>query len=141
MHSALKKGQINSEFDFRTVTILMEKYDTNKDGEISFDEFFNLVFSINNLFNEFLDYDLDSSQTIDPMELESLLAKKGYQLSRHFFEFFYRELRNRMNISKITFDIYVRISAKLDYLTSICGQMRDEIDFERFLIENFFENF
>lgn len=119
----------------------MEKYDTNKDGEISFDEFFNLVFNINNLFNEFLDYDLDSSLTIDPIELETLLSKKGYQLSNQFFEFFYRELKNRMNISKITFDIYVRISARLDYLTSVCGQVRDGYRFEEFLVEKFFENF
>lgn len=137
LHQALKKGQMNSEFDLRTVAILMEKYDTNRDGEISFDEFHNLFFSINNLFNEFLDFDQDFSQSIDPNELKSLLYSRGYQLSHNFFGYLFAQLRQRFNIVAITFDMYVRISARLDYLTNV-GQTNN---FEQYLIQHFFDNF
>ncbi|RNA27076.1 hypothetical protein BpHYR1_001952 [Brachionus plicatilis] len=75
----------------------MEKYDSNRDGEISLNEFYNLFLSINDLFNQFLDHDEDFSQSIEPNE----------------------QLQIKNNIVAITFDIYVRISARLDYLTNI----------------------
>jgi Ca2+-binding EF-hand superfamily protein len=115
LHQALKKGQENSEFDPKTVQILLQKYDQNHDNEISFDEFYSLFIGINNQFNEFLDIDEDFSGTIDSHELANALRKKSYNFSDMFYKYLTDEMSKRMHRA-ITFDMYVRVIARLDYL-------------------------
>ncbi len=159
MHEALRKGQSNSEFDPKTVEILLQKYDQNHDNEISFDEFFNLFIGINDQFNEFLDIDVDFSGTIDSNELAMSLNKKNYNLSRQFFNYLCEELSKRTRKNAITFDMYVRVIARIDSLRKQYFQMNnhagsnhfhnsndyrsvaDQRSMEHFIANNFFLNF
>lgn len=101
LHEALRKGQPISQFDYNTVLVLLQKYDRqnnwifiiirllknvicilinslrNRDGAITFDEFYQLFIDLNNQYNEFLDTDVDFSGTIDSKEMAAVLHKKG----------------------------------------------------------------
>jgi len=143
LHEALIRGQANSEFDQKTVRILLNKYDRDHDNEIDFSEFYNLFIGINNQFNEFLDYDQDFSGTIDSGELANALGKKGYNLNNNFIDALIREV-NRYCGGKnsVSFDLYVRIIARIDHLRDIFHQSKlDRSHFENFIKEKFFLEF
>lgn len=123
--------------------ILLKKYDRDGDNEIDFDEFYNLFVGINNQYNEFLDYDQDFSGTIDSSELTNSLKRKGYNLNSNFIESLIREV-NRYSGGKndVSFDLYVRIIARIDHLRSIFNQHKhDRSNFENFIKEKFFMEF
>jgi Ca2+-binding EF-hand superfamily protein len=110
LHEALRRGQPNSQFDQRTVAILMEKYDKNGNGRITFDEFFDLFAGINAQFNEFLDVDTDFSGLIDNRELGNALIRRGFNLSPDTLNFISYEISRRNNINGINFDLVSLIS-------------------------------
>ncbi len=123
--------------------ILLKKYDRDGDNEIDFDEFYNLFVGVNNQYNEFLDYDQDFSGTIDSNELTNSLKRKGYNLNSNFIESLIREV-NRYSGGKnaVSFDLYVRIIARIDHLRSIFNQHKhDRSNFENFIKEKFFMEF
>ena len=105
LHEALRRGQPNSQFDQRTVAILMEKYDKNRNGRITFDEFFDLFAGINAQYNEFLDVDTDFSGLIDNRELGNALIRRGYNLSPDTMNYISYEISRRNNINGINFDL------------------------------------
>ncbi len=144
LHEALRKGQPNSEFDTTTVQILLQKYDQNNDDEISFEEFYNLFVGINNQYIEFLDIDVDFSGSIDSNELANALNKKGYNFSPNFYTFITDELSKRTRKRTITFDMYVRILARMDFLRhhfNTSSQINRSKNFEHFIANNFFHRF
>ena len=51
----------DSEFSRKTVEFLIEKYDKNGDREISFDEFDDLFYYLNEEHEDFLKIDTDDS--------------------------------------------------------------------------------
>lgn len=116
LHMALRKGQSNSEFDPHTVGELMKKYDSSRNGEINFNEFYQLFTDINGMFNEFLDVDLDFSGSIDNRELSNSLRRKGYNFSQGFYDFLFFELSKMTGKQQISFDIYVRVITKMGKL-------------------------
>jgi Ca2+-binding EF-hand superfamily protein len=149
---ALARGAANSEFDRKTVEILLRKYDQNNDGEITFNEFLNLFTGINREYNEFLDIDEDFSGTIDEHELQNVLNKKSIYLSKPFFKHLTDNLKFRTNNNGITFDIYVRVLALIQHLITMyrnIPQNRNKINqpgaidwnLETFLRDNFFNYF
>lgn len=116
LHEALRKGQESSQFDPITVQYLLKKYDRDNDNEINFNEFHQLFVEINNQYNEFLDIDLDFSGSIDSQELANALRRKNYTFSADFFNFLFFELSKRSGKQTISFDIYVRVTARFDQL-------------------------
>ena len=144
LHEALIRGNPNSEFDQKTVRILLNKFDKDHDNEINFDEFHNLFVEINNQYNEFLDYDKDFSGSIDSSELTSLLSNKGYDLNRHFIDSLMNEVsKHTGKRNSVSFDLYARIVARIDHLRNVFNQTRlnSRINFQIFLTENFFLEF
>lgn len=145
LHRALVKGNPDSQFDQKTAKLLLEKYDKDKDSEIDFNEFNSLFDGINNQYNEFLDFDKDSSGTIDSSELTSLLSKKGYNLNKEFIESLMNAIyRYTGRRNSVTFDLYVRIIARIDHLRNNYNhQYRHQtlLSFQSYLSEAFFLDF
>lgn len=144
LHEALLRGMPNSQFDAKTVKVLLDKYDNDNNGEIDFSEFYNLFIGINSQYNEFLDIDEDFSGLIDSKELTSSLAKKGYNLNGQFIDGLMYQINRYSSRSKdgASFDMYVRIVARLDKLKSnFSKKTSDRGSFENFIIQNFFIEF
>lgn len=144
LHEALKRGQPNSEFNPNTVRVLIEKYDSDSDLEISFNEFYNLFIGLTNQFNEFLDYDQDFSGTIEANELCALLNNKGFCLTKSFYDFLFSSLLARIGSSNITFDIYVRVLARLEFLCNeyaAKNQNSNNYNLENYIKNYFFHKF
>ena len=145
LHRALVKGNPDSQFDQKTAKLLLEKYDKDNDSEIDFNEFNSLFEGINNQYNEFLDFDKDSSGTIDSSELTSLLSKKGYNFNKEFIESLMNAIyRYTGQRNSVTFDLYVRIIARIDHLRNNYNhQYRHHtlLSFQKYLSEAFFLDF
>jgi Ca2+-binding EF-hand superfamily protein len=116
LHQALRKGHSSSEFDPYTVTVLLEKYDSNHDSQITFDEFARLFNDLNGQLNEFLDFDSDNSGAIDGRELGNIMRRKSYNFSPDLYNFVAGEIARRSGKPGITFDTYVRVIARFDFL-------------------------
>jgi Ca2+-binding EF-hand superfamily protein len=143
LQEALKRGQSNSEFNFKTIELLLQKYDTNGDKQISFEEFYDLFLHLNEEYENFLLMDEDGSGEIDFNELSNALEKKGYSLSEQFYKFIINEMQRNTGHSGIKFDNYIRIAARFDYL---CKYYRKSSLFQKYPMEtylrsSFFENF
>ncbi|CAF0964823.1 unnamed protein product [Brachionus calyciflorus] len=116
LHEALRRGQTNFEFDPYTVQFLIQKYDNNKDNEIAFNEFYDLYCGLSVQYNEFLDVDQDSSGLIDSRELSNSLRRKGFNFSQEVIDFIVNEISRRSGKHGISFDIYVRVTARFENL-------------------------
>jgi Ca2+-binding EF-hand superfamily protein len=152
LHEALRRGSSTSQFDQRTIEILLKKYDENNDGEISFTEFHALFMAINDYFNEFLDIDNDSSSTIDSNELAMALRQRDYlNISHHVLDFIINSISSKHGSNGITFDLFVRVLARFDTIkddydrfmieTQKSGDNRDAYTFDSFVKNYFFYNF
>jgi Ca2+-binding EF-hand superfamily protein len=116
LQQTLRKAQAGSEFSLKTVELLISRYDTNGDREISFNEFFDLFNSLNEEFESFLMMDTDGSGSIDFIEFKTALKQKGYNFSDYFFKYIVDEICARTRKSGILFDSYIRVAARFDYL-------------------------
>ncbi|RNA27075.1 Programmed cell death 6, partial [Brachionus plicatilis] len=116
LQNVLENVNSNTKFDPKTILLLMKIHDRNGDNEISFDEFYELHNKLNEDLETFLITDTDSSGGIDQYELSQLLQTKRYNLSRNFFIFFFNNLSRMTGKKSIEFDIYIRVSARLEYL-------------------------
>ncbi len=124
LHEALKRGQPSSEFDSITVGFLLSKYDGNHDNEIDFDEFYHLFVGVTEQFNEFLDIDRDSSGFIDSAELSEAMRSRGFSFSPNLYNYLVQEVSRIYNKQNgISFDLYVRIIARFDYLKQRFAQL------------------
>jgi Ca2+-binding EF-hand superfamily protein len=72
--------------------------------------------AINNQYNEFLDIDRDFSGTVDGRELETSLRRRGFNFSPDIFQFVIYEMSRRTGIQGINFDLYVRVTARFEFL-------------------------
>jgi Ca2+-binding EF-hand superfamily protein len=145
LQRALRLTQASSEFDMKTIELLISKYDTNGDREISFEEFFDLYNNLNEEYETFLLTDADGSGLIDLDEFTSALKNKGYFFGKNFYEHIVHEICKRTKKSGIQFDIYIRVAARFDQL---CQQYNRTLNYsnqksslENYLKKNFFENF
>ena len=116
LHEALRKGQGNAEFDPYTVSVVLQKYDRDHDGQIEFNEFFDLYNGLTGQFNEFLDFDADNSGSIDGRELTNIMRRKGYNFSPDLFNYVVYEISRRSGKNGVSFDTYVRVIARFDFL-------------------------
>ena len=118
LHNALIRGQPNSKFDIKTVKLLVNKYDTNHDGEISFEEFGSLFNFLNEEYFKFVMADRDGSETIDSEELREFLEQRGYEFDTNFCTFVVETIKINTE-NDISFDFFCRIMARFDYLTDL----------------------
>jgi Ca2+-binding EF-hand superfamily protein len=87
LQRALRRTLAGSEFNIKTVELLIAKYDVNGDKEISFEEYFDLFNNLNEEYENFLMMDADGSGTIDQAEFTDALLRKGHEFSHEFFKF------------------------------------------------------
>ncbi|PWN25921.1 EF-hand [Jaminaea rosea] len=80
LQSALVNGD-NSHFDLDTVKMLMSIFDTDRSGEITFNEFVGLFGYVQQWREVFQRFDSDRSGSIDQNELGNALRGFGYNLS------------------------------------------------------------
>lgn len=143
LQEALRRGQLNSEFNVKTVQLLFERFDTNKDGEIDFDGFYDMYMYLNNEYCVFLSMDKDGNGTIDAEELYDAFTKRGYKFRRDFFNYIESTMRET-NKNGITFDNYCRLSARFDHLCNIyknTPRYQANTTLENYLKKTFFFNF
>lgn len=143
LQQALRMTQSTSEFSRKTVELLMSKYDTNGDREISFEEFHDLFLNLNEEFESFLYMDADDSGSIDINEFSSSINKKGYNFSNDFYLAIMNEIEKKTGHRGIRFDNYIRVAARFDFL---CQSYRKTPYFqkeslERYLKKTFFQDF
>ena len=108
-----------------------------------------MFIGINNQYNDFLDIDVDFSGTIDSVELATVLRKKNCNFSQNFFNYFIEELAKRTGKNSISFDMYVRVIARIDYLRQQFNQERNKNaqngdqskNIEYYIANQFFSNF
>lgn len=142
LNAALRKGQPDSQFDKKTVQLILEKFDFNIDGQICFEEFKQVFSYLNQQYEVFLTIDEDGSGVIDAVELHQGLVSRNYQLSPGFSEFVVNELRKR-NYRGITFDFYCRVSARFDYLCEAYANSKfyQRQPLEKYMRDAFFNQF
>lgn len=142
LHSALIKGQPNSQFDIKTAELLVRKYDQNFDGEINFNEFQNLFNYLNEEYLKFLLADSDGSQTIDTNELEEFLRQRGFKFSKDFSSYIINTIQSRIGRG-VTFDYYCRIMARVDQLIAVYNKTGyyKQTTMENYIKKAFFGDF
>jgi Ca2+-binding EF-hand superfamily protein len=115
LHSALARGQMSLQFDIKTAELLVNKYDTNHDGEINFHEFEHLFNYLNEEYFKFLLADTDGSSTIDSDELDEFFRQRGHKFNKDFCNFIINTIKSRA-FGGVTFDYYCRLMARFDFL-------------------------
>jgi len=80
LHDALKNGNWTS-FDLDTIKMLMNIFDTDRSGTISFKEFVGLWKYIADWQKVFVHFDADNSGSIEGRELSEAMNGFGYNLS------------------------------------------------------------
>lgn len=119
----------------------MEKYDKNHDRTISFVEFQELFYYLNDEYEKFILVDEDGSGEIDSRELiKCLVNKSANTLSQDFEDFLNNELKKNYD-TKITFDHYCRLIIKLDNLKKSFESTLKYEPFQQYLKRNLFKNF
>ncbi|KAG0362812.1 Alpha-1 3/1 6-mannosyltransferase alg-2 [Gamsiella multidivaricata] len=103
-------------FNVETVRLMMNMFDRDNDGTISFNEFIGLWNYIEKWKACFQTYDLDGSGTIDAMELQKALRGFGYNLSEAIVSMIVTkyDVRGRGDIS---FDNFVQSCVTIQTLT------------------------
>ncbi|KAI0094020.1 hypothetical protein BDY19DRAFT_920218 [Irpex rosettiformis] len=116
-------------FDLDTVKMLMDYFDRDHSGTISFDEFAGLFKYIFEWQQVFARFDRDNSHTIDRGELQAALSQFGYNLSPHLYSIIVHKYSSLPTTEYgpspgITFDRFVRACVSIKWLTE-AFQRRD----------------
>ncbi|KDN44094.1 EF-hand [Tilletiaria anomala UBC 951] len=114
-----------SAFDLDTVKMLMSIFDTDRSGQITFNEFQGLWRYIQEWQNVFRHFDQDRSGTIDSNELGNALKSFGYNLSPRLIQvvqqkYIVSSTTSSGGLSRgngITFDRFVRACVVIKSLT------------------------
>lgn len=116
-------------FDLDTVKMLMNYFDRDHSGTISFDEFaglFKYIYEWQQIFKRF---DRDNSHTIDRGELQVALSQFGYNLSPQLYSIIVNKYSSLPTTeygppAGISFDRFVRACVSIKWLTE-AFQRRD----------------
>ena len=71
---------------------------------------------LNNQYNEFLDFDADSSGSINNAEMTNYLQKKGFAFSPQLYSYILGRFTAPNGQANISFDFFVRILARFEHL-------------------------
>ncbi|KAF8260331.1 hypothetical protein EI94DRAFT_912115 [Lactarius quietus] len=120
LQNALINGDL-STFDLNTVTLLVNFFDRNKNGQISFNEFTGLWRYIKDMQGIFAEYDRDRSGTIDRSELQKALTRFGYTVTPGLLDNLQRKYgvnaqADQGNPPGISFDHFVRACVVLQHV-------------------------
>ncbi|CAO3573562.1 unnamed protein product [Mortierella alpina] len=115
----LQRALMNGDwtpFNVETVRLMMNMFDRDNDGTISFNEFIGLWNYIEKWKAAFQTFDLDQSGTIDANELQKALRGFGYNLSEAIINLIVTkyDVRGRGDIS---FDNFVQSCVTIQTLT------------------------
>jgi len=121
LQTALINGDL-TPFDLNTVNLLMNIFDKNKSGQISFNEFTGLWKYIKDWQGVFARFDRDRSGTIDDTELQSALTYFGYTVTPELLDTLQRKYDVRASVNNasegappgISFDRFVRACVVLN---------------------------
>jgi Ca2+-binding EF-hand superfamily protein len=143
LQQALKRTQTNSDFNMRTVELLIATYDRNGDKEISFEEFSDLFNNLNEEYANFLMMDEDSSGEIDLQEFTQAMSRKGYEFTESFYKMILDNVRKHTSAHGLKFDNYIRIAARFDFLVRSYRSTPyfHKQSLEQYLKKTFFQDF
>ncbi|CAG8588580.1 11269_t:CDS:2 [Paraglomus brasilianum] len=105
-----------SPFNMETVRLMMNMFDTDNDGTITFKEFTGLWKYIEDWKRCFQTFDADSSGTIDFHELKTALKTFGYNLSDSFVDLLIKKY-DKYGKGNVTFDNFVQSCVTIKTLT------------------------
>jgi len=114
LQKALSNGM--TEFNIETVQLLMNLFDNDHSGQISFDEFVRLFDFVNQWRNTFMAYDRDRSGSINFHELKTALTNFGYRLSDRFYNLIMVRFTAKPK-NEVNFDNFIRVCVLLDNIT------------------------
>lgn len=98
-----------SRFSLATTERLLNRFDNDRDGEISFPEFEALHALIINMKNAFEARNKDKNGRLSGQEVRAALASRGYGLSEETFQALMRKF-DRHRRGSLGFDDYVELS-------------------------------
>ncbi|KAI0705829.1 hypothetical protein BC835DRAFT_345564 [Cytidiella melzeri] len=136
-------------FDLDTVKMLMNYFDRDHSGTITYDEFAGLFKYILEWQQVFKHFDRDNSHTIDKRELQAALSQFGYNLSPQLYTIIVNKYASLPTTEHgpspgITFDRFVRACVSIKWLSE-AFQRRDtdrdgwiQVNYEEFM-KIFFE--
>lgn len=123
-----------TKFDPVTVNMMVRMFDSNRNGELEFDEFAGLWRFLEKWCDIFNKFDADHSGTISLSEFKAALVSFQYRLSDSFVEFIFR-MYDQGHKGVITFDIFMQSCITLKRMTDIFKKYDDDRD--GFIIINF----
>jgi len=115
----LQKALINgdwSPFNLETVRLMMNMFDTDNSGLITFPEFAGLWKYIEDWRTCFQAFDKDKSGFIDFNELKTAMTSFGYNLSDPFLRLIIKKYDKR-GTGDVSFDNFVQIAVTVKSLT------------------------
>uniref|UniRef100_A0A1D1Y2I4 Programmed cell death protein 6 n=1 Tax=Anthurium amnicola TaxID=1678845 RepID=A0A1D1Y2I4_9ARAE len=115
----LQKALINgdwSPFNIETVRLMMNMFDTDNTGTITFQEFAGLWRYIEDWKKCFQTFDADGSGTINFAELKNALRTFGYNLSDNFVNLIIKKY-DKYGKGDVTFDNFVQSCVTVKTLT------------------------
>ncbi|ORZ28180.1 hypothetical protein BCR41DRAFT_330736 [Lobosporangium transversale] len=137
----LQRALINgdwSPFNIETVRLMMNMFDTDNSGLITFPEFAGLWKYIEDWRTCFRAFDRDGSGFIDFNELKTAMHSFGYNLSDHFLQLIIKKYDKRGR-GDVSFDNFVQIAVTVKSLTDAFKRIDREgkgyatIGYEQFL--------
>ncbi|KAI7824826.1 hypothetical protein BC939DRAFT_396365 [Gamsiella multidivaricata] len=137
----LQRALINgdwSPFNYETVRLMMNMFDTDNSGQINFAEFSGLWKYIEEWRACFRAFDRDQSGSIDFDELRTAMRSFGYHLSDNFLKLLIKKY-DKNGRGDVSFDNFVQIAVTVKSLTDAFMRIDTEkkgyatIGYEQFL--------
>ncbi|KAF9904118.1 Programmed cell death protein 6, partial [Lobosporangium transversale] len=127
-----------SPFNYETVRLMMNMFDTDNSGQINFAEFSGLWKYIEEWRACFVAFDQDKSGSIDFNELKTAMRSFGYNLTDDFLKLLIKKY-DRKGRGNVSFDNFVQIAVTVKSLTDAFMRIDREgkgyatIGYEQFL--------
>jgi len=137
LQSALVNGN-NTQFNIATINMMINLFDHDKTGEISYDEFGSLWRYVVDWQNCFKAFDKDKSGSINYSELESALTSFGYNLTPPVYALLLRKFDRTKN-NAVQFDDFIQCCLVLHGITDMFRREDTDVDgvitisYEKFL--------
>lgn len=150
--SELQRALINGDwttFDLDTVKLLMTLFDTDRTGDIDFNEFSGLWRYIEDWQHVFRRFDRDGSGSIDSTELQNALTQFGFKIPQHLLGLLVAKYASSPTGSEvpgqqtITFDRFIRACVFVKQFTESFTRLDSDKDgwvqlnYEQFLMAYF----
>jgi hypothetical protein len=138
---ALSKLQPSFAFDMRTIDFVIQRFDSNRDNRISFDEFQNFYLYLNDEYATFIMNDINGNETIEANELANTLSTRlNASLNPQTLQFILGRVEQMLQ-RRINFDIFCRVNARFDILCRQYRQQRPQMPIDQFLMQHYFDQF